>query len=116
MEGRNYYSEDMEENDLLSKILKKLEGIYRLEKKLYWVTNQFTGELDVIKSELARIVEARKGGKAEMVTLQASIRNVNTKVEYNDGGLECRCCCEKVEPLAKIEWQSWKYVYRMVRC
>ena len=44
----------------------KLEGIGRLEKKLAEATLNFTGELDLIKTELANLTEARNTGKISM--------------------------------------------------
>ena len=52
----------------------KLEGIGRLEKKLEEVTANFTGELDLIKTELANLTEARNNDSAELNRLQSSFR------------------------------------------
>ena len=52
----------------------KLEGIGRLEKKLAEVTSNFTGELDLIKTELVNLKEARNKDSAEINRLQNSFR------------------------------------------
>ena len=52
----------------------KLEGIGRLEKNLAKVTSDFTGELDLIKTELANLTEARNKDSAEIKRLQTSFK------------------------------------------
>ena len=54
----------------------KLEGIGRLEKKLEDATNNFTGELELIKSELTNLKEARNNDGIKLNRLQGSVRGI----------------------------------------
>ena len=63
--------------DILNNMSEKLEGIQRLEKKLDEVTINFHGELDILKSELANIAEARKNDGAEIGKIQTSLKAVS---------------------------------------
>ena len=58
----------------LVEINAKLEGIGRLEKNLAKVTSDFTGELDLIKTELANLTDARNKDSVEIKRLQTSFK------------------------------------------
>ena len=62
----------------------KLEGIGRLEKKLEEVTTNFTGELDLIKTELANLTEARNNNGIELNRLQSSFRGIAKDLHRNE--------------------------------
>ena len=62
----------------------KLEGIGRLEKKLEEVTTNFTGELDLIKTELSNLTEARNNDSAELNRLQSSFRGFSKDLHRNE--------------------------------
>ena len=57
----------------LADMSEKLEGIGRLEKKLEDATNNFTGELELIKSELTNLKEARNNDGIKINRLQGSV-------------------------------------------
>ena len=83
------YSSDNSENtaDPLATILAhmsaKLEEFSRLEKKLKEVTNNFTGELDYLKTELVNMAEARKQGGVKLTKLQSSLKVVSEDIASN---------------------------------
>ena len=58
----------------LVEINAKLEGIGRLEKNLAKITSDFHGELDVIKTELANLTDARNKDSVEIKRLQTSFK------------------------------------------
>ena len=62
----------------------KLEGIGRLEKKLEEVTTNFTGELDLIKTELANLTEARNNDGIKLNRLQGSVRGIAKDLHRNE--------------------------------
>ena len=64
----------------------KLEGIGRLEKNLAKVTSDFHGELDVIKTELANLTDARNKDSVEIKRLQTSFKGFSNdlhKIQEN---------------------------------
>ena len=68
----------------LAEMSNKLEGIGRLEMKLEEVTTNFTGELDLIKSELANLTEARNKDGVELNRLQSSFRGISKDLHRNE--------------------------------
>ena len=62
----------------------KLEGIGRLERKLEEVTTNFTGELDLIKTELANLKEARNNDGIELNRLQGSVKGIAKDLHRNE--------------------------------
>ena len=88
----------------------KLEGIGRLEKKLEEVTTNFTGELDLIKTELANLTEARNNDSAELNRLQSSFRGFSRDLHRNEENQE------KIQrKLEKIDNTSNKNLERIHR-
>ena len=68
----------------LADMAAKLEGIGRLEAKLEEVTTNFTGELDLIKTELANLKEARNNDGKELNKLQNSIKGIGKDLYRNE--------------------------------
>ena len=68
----------------LAEMSAKLEGIGRLEAKLEEVTTNFTGELDLIKTELANLKEARNNDGKELNKLQNSIKGIGKDLYINE--------------------------------
>ena len=62
----------------------KLEGIGRLERKLEEVTTNFTGELDLIKTELANLKEARNNDGIQLNRLQGSVKGIAKDLHRNE--------------------------------
>ena len=69
---------------ILAEMSSKLEGIGRLEKKLEEATANFSGEMDIIKTELGNLTEARKSDKIELTKLQASVSAVTKDLYKNE--------------------------------
>ena len=69
---------------ILAEMSSKLEGIGRLEKKLEEATANFSGEMDIIKTELGNLTEARKSDKIELTKLQASVTAVAKDLARNE--------------------------------
>ena len=61
----------------------KHECISRIEKKLDEVTNNFHGELDYLKNELANISESRKLDCVEITRMPASLKSVSKDMANN---------------------------------
>ena len=68
----------------LAEMSAKIEGIGRLELKLEEVTNNFTSELDLIKTELANLKEARHNDGIELNRLQSSCKGIAKDLHRNE--------------------------------
>ena len=59
-------------------INEKLLGLGKIDKKLEQIRSDFHGELDVIKTELANLTEARNIDSVEIKNLQKSFKQICT--------------------------------------
>ena len=67
-------------------INEKLLGLGKLDKKLEKIASDFHGELDVIKTELANLTEARNIDSVEIKKLQTSFKSISSDLHKTQEG------------------------------
>ena len=69
-------------------INEKLLGLGKLDRKLEKIALDFHGELDVIKTELANLTEARNKDSVEIKRLQTSFKGISNDLHKTQEGQE----------------------------
>ena len=95
---------------VLLDINEKLLGLGKIDKKLEQMRSDFHGELDVIKTELANLAEARSVDSIEINKLQKSFKNISNDLHKTQEGQ-----VDIQKKLEKLDWTSNKNLGRITR-
>ena len=91
-------------------INEKLLGLGKLDRKLEKIATDFHRELDVIKTELANLTEARNKDSVEIKTLQTSFKGISNDLHKTQEGQE-----DIQRKLEKLDCTSNKNLERINR-